>query len=306
MNNPDVHALARKLDRYFVQTPTYIAFYDALRDAINQRRSDIAAGFVAEHDGFVLIGASGSGKTTLINRAITELAAPYRDAHLEIAQVIVPSPATLKELGRTICKTLGYPVTGVSTAPVIWDLVRFHAKARGTIMIHLDEAQDIVRSQSEKEWRSVINTLKSLQQNTDWPISLTLSGIPELADVVNHDAQLARRLKAFSIPKLDPITDHANIQAVIGKYCQLANVPPDPDVLSPGFIPRLIHAANYDLGRLTKLTQTALLTAVRNNTPQTLTPNHFTTAYQTKSNTLPAFNPFTATNYKDIDTTKLW
>ena len=85
MSNPDVHALARKLDRYFVKTPTYIAFYDALRDAISQRRSDIAAGFVAEHDGFVLIGASGSGKTTLINRAITELAAPQNDAHLEIA-----------------------------------------------------------------------------------------------------------------------------------------------------------------------------------------------------------------------------
>lgn len=231
----------------------------------------------------------------------------------------VPSPATLKELGRKTARTLGYPISGNATGPVIWDLVKFHAQERGTIMIHFDEAQDIAVTQTkmsdpntplvfknEREWQAVINTLKSLQQNKSWPITLVLSGVPILKQVVNKDVQLMRRLKAFEIPKLVPATDRRNIEAVLRKYIATAGIMAQEDLFGDLFIERLAHSANYNLGTLIKLTKDAILTSLKTDPSTPLATPQFAAAYKAKNATSDPFNPFLAPNFLNIDTTIAW
>ena len=136
------------------------------------------------------------------NRNLIE-ADPSQDI-CEFIGLQVPSPATMKFVGAATLRALGYPSSGDKQGPAIWDEVKIQLKLRQTCFLHLDEAHDLARYQTDKERQSVVNTLKSLMENSYWPTGLILSGMPDLKKIVNQDPQLARRLYPHDSTALVP------------------------------------------------------------------------------------------------------
>ena len=124
----------------------------------------------------------------------------------------------MKFVGAATLRALGYPYSGDKQGPAIWDQVKVQLKLRQTCFLHLDEAQDLARYQTDKERQSVVNTLKSVMENSLWPTGLILSGMPDLKKIVNQDPQLARRLYPVEIGRLHAVRDVEPVLDIVQKY----------------------------------------------------------------------------------------
>jgi len=202
--------LAQLRARFFAHR-NYREFRDAFSALLNRRRADLEIGAQNEARGIAIIGDSGSGKTTAARRlwaTYPELRA--QEPGLEKAEVVslsLPSPASVKFVGYACLIVLGYPLQRDRTSAIIWDMVHSHLRLRQTLVLHFDEAQDFSVNQNPREMQAMINTLKALVQNPNWPISIVLSGMPQLRDLINMDPQLARRFTPVQFAKLDPVLD---------------------------------------------------------------------------------------------------
>lgn len=144
-----------------------------------RRRAELAQG-PAEARGLALIGASGSGKTVALTRGVARMSDKLDLRPYEGVSFTVPSPASLKMVGHEALVALGYPMQTNRTAAQIWQRVREQLADNRTLIPILDEAQDLMRTHSVHARRVVVNTLKSLMQSRDWPVSLILAGVPHL------------------------------------------------------------------------------------------------------------------------------
>lgn len=77
--------------------------------------------------------------------------------------------------------------------------------------------------------KAVINTLKSLSQNKEWPVILVLSGTEELKEMLNQDQQLGRRIKPTELRPIKA-TDTKTIRVVIKSYTAEVGLQGLPDV----------------------------------------------------------------------------
>jgi type II secretory pathway predicted ATPase ExeA len=250
------------LSKIFVETPTYLALERLFHDKVEQRRAELKAGVINEARGIALIGASGSGKTTAVRRLLKPFINSAASDEIALAREFlsftVPSPATLKFVGQTALHAIGYPLQQNRTSQVIWEMVRNHLRAHQTIFLHMDEAQDLWLSQKPSEVQAVINTLKSLMQNQQWPVGLILSGMPVLKDMLNQDPQLARRIFPIVFPRLNLMADARQILETVHHYATEAQIVTDEKLLAEHFAARLIHAADGEYGLLIEYTIAAI------------------------------------------------
>lgn len=211
-NDPATRAVIQDLRGAFIPNEAFNALKDLFETLLDQRRADLAAGRLTNVRSIALVGGSGSGKSTLIrhlHESRSDLVIAEGEDPCEFASQLVPSPATMKFVGTAILHALGYPLARDKSAPVIWGMVADQLQRRKTLFLHLDEAQDLARFQTDRERQSVVNTLKSMMENRTWPVSLILSGTPELKKIINQDPQLARRIYPVAIPRLT-VPRHVN------------------------------------------------------------------------------------------------
>jgi ABC-type dipeptide/oligopeptide/nickel transport system ATPase component len=153
----------------FVSHDGYLDLTEQFDLLLYRRRADLAAGRQPEARGIVLIGGSGSGKSTALQRLFRRHPDLKRlergKAEADLVSFLVPSPATLKSVGLSCLKGLGYPLRRDRSAAIIWDLVQSHLREHRILFMHLDEMQDLLANRSQAETQSVVNTLKSLMQN---------------------------------------------------------------------------------------------------------------------------------------------
>ncbi|WCR03943.1 ATP-binding protein [Paracoccus saliphilus] len=292
----------------FSSNRAYRQFEERFRYLLERRRAEIAAGVVAEARCIALIGASGSGKTT----AARHLFAVQPDLvleepetpRMEVASLPVPTPATLKFVGQTTLTALGFPLRRERTAQTIWDMVKDHLAARQTLFLHYDEAQDLSAHQTPKELTSVVNTLKSLMQHPVWPVGLILTGTAELKTIINHDAQLARRVYPIEFPRLDLVLDAERVRQLLCLYSRRADMTPCNEVGTTEFAARLIHAGAREFGLLIELVIAALEEAMLSGA-ETLEILHFTRMFGKRAGCIDGLNPFVAGDFERIDTRKL-
>ncbi len=256
--------------------------------------------------GIVLVGQSGSGKTTAIRELIRKNKSllqtdPTQDI-CEFFSLQVPSPATMKFVGAATLRALGYPYSGDKQGPAIWDQVKVQLKLRQTCFLHLDEAQDLARYQTDKERQSVVNTLKSVMENSLWPTGLILSGMPDLKKIVNQDPQLARRLYPVEIGRLHAVRDVEPVLDIVQKYVARAKVKARSCVRNESFAKRLMHAADYEFGLMTEITVQSLSKALFNEGFEAqLQLRHFADVFFDRSAAIDALNPFIAEDFARID-----
>ena len=309
--NDEIRKTIQYLRSTFLVTPSYQKLETHFHNLLEQRRADMADGMINNARGIVVVGQSGSGKTTAIRELIRKnkslLETDTTQEHCEFFGLQVPSPATMKFVGAATLRALGYPYSGDKQGPAIWDQVKIQLKLRQTCFLHLDEAQDLARYQTDKERQSVVNTLKSVMENSYWPTGLILSGMPDLKKIVNQDPQLSRRLYPVEIGRLHAIRDVTPVLGTIQQYAAKAKIETLPSVRNEVFAQRLMHAADYEFGLMAEITVQAFAKAlVRDGFEAKLEVRHFADVFYDRSDAIDALNPFLAEDFARIDSRKIF
>lgn len=200
-----------------------------------------------ERRGMAVVGGAGSGKTSLVNKAIDKHPdlQPSSAAPMPVVRITVPTPATSKSLGYEILKKTGYTELAKSrTAWSIWNDVRTRFRLLGTVVLVIDEAQDMFPASSKSEAHDILRTLKSLMQD-EGAVAVILCGIETLFDRLSPDFQAERRFKKFELEPVDASTDAKLLRNLIATYCDIARIerPAGADLVE-----RLAHAGRYRLG----------------------------------------------------------
>lgn len=292
----------------FLKNPAHRQFERTFTELLDRRRAEVAAGIQREARCIALIGASGSGKTSAVRHLMTHhpglVLGDRESERLDIVSLAVPTPATLKFVGQTTLSALEFPLQRERTAQTIWDLVKGHLRARQTLFLHYDEAQDLALHQTERELRSVVNTLKSLLQHQAWPVGLILSGTPELKAIINHDVQLARRVFPIEFVRLDASLDCGRVLTLLSRYAEAARIEIAPEVLHQDLAARLIHASDREFGLLIEMTIAAMECSIRDNRG-TLEIRDFTRMFRKRSGCVDWLNPFMAGEFERIEVRRL-
>lgn len=308
--DPKIRAIVQDLRAAYVPNEAYHQLEDHFCRLLEQRRADMEDGRVTDLRGIVLIGRSGSGKSRAVSEMVRRshnmiLSDPMQEI-CEFISLQVPSPATMKFVGTAVLQAAGYPLSRDKSASTIWDMVRQQLMFRRTLFLHLDEAQDLTRFQTENERRSVVNTLKSLMQNSRWPAGLILSGMPELKIIINQDPQLSRRLYPVEIDRLNEFRHVGPVLDLVGRYADRAGIATDDELSQDSFARRLMHAADYEFGLLAEIVvetiKKALLASGRD---VVLCRLHFADVFHHRSGAVDGLNPFLAEDYRRIDPRQL-
>lgn len=302
--SPETQVKLVKLRSRYVPRQCFNDFADAITSLEDRRRAEISQGLFPEAKGLAVIGNSGSGKSTGVEHFFCQhdtlsLLADGKET-ADVASFVVPSPATLKGVGISCLSGLGYPLMRDRTAGIIWELVHSHLRELQVMFLHLDEAQDLMGSQSEREMLAVVNTLKSVMQNRHWPVSIILSGLPDLLTLLNLDPQLGRRFIPISFGQLDEIDDARNVRSLLKQYCSAIDIEPDPELRSDDFIARLIHSAANEFGILIEIVMGAIEICLQRD-EATLGKQHFIAEFLRRTGCTNDLNPFVRNNYSEIN-----
>ncbi|PTM99045.1 TniB protein [Mycoplana dimorpha] len=261
-------------------------------------------GRLAEGRILAVTGKPGAGKTRSLERIFRLRAsawgAPCNHEGSQLVSVKAPSPCTLRQLGHTLLKQLGYRVERDLRENVVWDMVRDRLKLCNVRYVHIDEIQHAVDTANVNEVQKVRDTLKGLLQQSDWPVWLILSGKPSFASFIENDTQLKRRSRFVHFGDLHLETDGQFLaKAVRGIITKIAKMELDAPLDQP-FVARLIHAAGGQLGIAIEFVQDAIQEALQDQATA-VSLAHFAQAYEARSGCTADRNVFTAEVWHHID-----
>lgn len=311
MTNDRIVETARKisaLENHFIMHERFGPLEARFTMLAEKRLADIAMKRGTEAQGLALSGASGTGKSEAMSHLLSrarERLDQADHADLTIVSLRVPSPATLKLVGLSLLRALGFPISAERQAWYIWDLVRHHLRERKVIFVHLDEAQDLASRGTKHELNAVSAMLKTLMTDADWPVSIVLSGTTELEDILNHDPQLARRMKTIYFGPLSGIGHADDVLDLLEHYCERGGLTLDDDTATAELAERLIHGAANQFGLVIELTLAAIEQAYLKD-ESALFLRHFAEAYAERSGSDDAFNPFIIPDYHRVDARQVY
>lgn len=305
---------AASLTQRFVKTRQQSDILNKLLLLHEERNCLAAMNALRKIDGLALVAPTGSGKTRTLEWVFSELeqlsasADPGPPNPVKIASVRVRTPATLRTAAEAVMHEIGYPTTTRSmtdaTISVLWEQVHYQLRELKITILHFDEAQDIWGNANKPQRRAVINTLKSLSQNKEWPVILVLSGTEELKEMLNEDQQLGRRIKPTELRPITKATDGKTIRAVIDSYTAEVGLQGFAE-LDPKFIDRFFVACCNRLGIAIDIIISAIQQAVLADDVE-LSDHHFVGAFTHISECDAAMNPFASENWREIDASVLF
>lgn len=280
------------------------AFLEA--DAAEDHRR---VGRLREGRALAVTGESGAGKSRALERLFLkrEEFTDYgrKESDCPLVSVTAPSPCTLRLLGESILKAIGYPVERRLDENVAWDLVRKNLALRRVRFLHLDELQHVFQSRNTLEIGKVQDTLKGLMQDKEWPVWLILSGLPSIATFLAKDPQVWRRTRHVVFSNLQLPDDGAMVRRLITFYAKEKGDRSVEIVKDGELIARLLHAAMGRFGVVIELIQDAVAQALRLADSE-LKIEHFAAAYAARTGCIRDENVFlAATNWELIDTSGL-
>lgn len=298
--SPETAALEVALKHSYYPHPYDDTLYDRLNtllddfDDYNTVATQLGlsrVGRLNEGRAVVVVGESGTGKSRSLERAFANLGMNDRSDKTFVVSVRAPSPCNLKQLGIEILIGLGYPVERDFRENVVWRVVKEQLALRKIRFLHLDELQHLTQLNNPAEALKVCDTLKGVMQNADWPMWLILSGMPNLARIIESDFQLRRR---STFVRLDQLTackeDLKEIRKVLVNFGHKAELSLD-DLLIPELASRLLHGTEGRLGYLIEVVQEAFSLTLQEGRKTPLMGD-FERAYEAKTGCRPEHNVF--------------
>lgn len=266
-------------------------------------------GRLREGRALTVTGASGAGKSRALDRVFLKRGEfqgyGKKESDCLLVSVVAPSPCTLRLMGESILKALGYPLERRLEENVAWDLVRKTLALRQVRFLHIDELQHVLQSRNAVEIGKMQDTLKGLMQDKDWPVWLILSGLPKVSTFLAHDIQVRRRTRHVVFRDLNFPDDIPMVRRLITFYAKDkggrgAAIAQDNDLIG-----RLLHAARGSFGIVIELIQDAVGYAIRLDDSELLS-EHFAAAYAARTGCIRENNVFVvATDWDLIDTSGL-
>ena len=256
----------------------------------------------AEGRALVVIGESGVGKTRTIAHTLKRHPRFYgvgaSGSSSPLVSVRTPAPCTLLQLGRTLLHDLRYPLLSDRKEHIVWEKAREHLEMARVRFLHLDEIQNVSRTANTFEAHKIRDTLKSLLNSPTWPVSLILSGLPEFAKFIQADAQIRRRSRFIAF---GPLTagDINSISGMVARLATIASLAVENDAQNTT-VPRLLHAANYQMGIAIEIAHEAIEVALLRGA-STLQRSDFADAYAMRTGNGAAANPFLAAAWASIN-----
>lgn len=294
-----------QLGKLFVRHDRFVDLEQRIAALARQRRAELKFGEFRRQKGLSVIGESGAGKSEALKKIRQNYCVPRKNAPDErvgeFVTVETPSPATLKSTGIATLEALQFDIVGKLSAPELWKLVRHHLAEHKVFFLHFDEAQDFILNQSGREASSVINTIKSLTQSETWPVSVILSGNTVLADILDSDFQLGRRLPPVHFENLAPEADLDDVEHILSQYLSAAKLEFKPPTEMSDFLARLIVSASGQLGLVFEFILEAIQ-LVFDAGRTTLETGDFKEVYRHRTGAVDGANPFVAADFKSINT----
>lgn len=248
-----------------------------------------------------IVGESNSGKTREIRHAISRLreTRPTLECGREVRSVSIflDGETTWKSLGIKILEQVGYHMSPRKTEHEIWSRVRQQLRTQEIWLVHIDECQHMFETLGEKDTKKVINSIKTLIKNPDWPVVVVLSGIPELLSKVNLDPQLRNLTSAYHLRPLDPYSEHDlnEVDTAFYHYAEARGVGID-NIRDEDTYQRVCYAHGNHFGRVFKFFVDVFANVDDDRTEIDIAM--LAERYAAKTGCMPGHNPFICPDYK--------
>ncbi|MCJ2094387.1 ATP-binding protein [Methylobacterium sp. J-072] len=279
---------------------------------VRERADDPDITLEHEARGIAVIAEPRAGKSTLLKRVFREHPAfpGYGRPDCPLVTVKPHGACTLDRFALDTLRKLGMPITELPRQEVrLAHMVRNQLKLMGVKFLHIDEAHHITQPANAVQIKRIINTLKCLMIDDEWPVALIFSGIPELTAALHKDTQVGERLKFVSLDSLTMAEDGPRMKSIIRRLASVADLEVAPEHIV-WIAPRLIHAGGYQLGRSIEYVQDAIecclkrLDRVKPEDAQplcTLIPEDFARAFARSRGVHAGDNPFVADDWEATD-----
>ncbi len=263
-------------------------------------------GYGSARRALFLIGASRSGKSWALKHhfGLVPEFQPYQNEYGETVRPLLsieaPKPCTSKDFARAILDALGVPHRARMTEGELFATVKTQLRERGIVFLHVDEAQHLLHHTRKDLIHDVQDRLKSLMQIEDWPLHTIYSGVPELANLLKGDPQLANRSIVIRFIPLVIPQDKPTIEKVLNETAAKVGLELAPELGTDDFVGRLCHANDGSYGKVIETVQAASFLVLRKG-KGSLDRRAFAHVYQNHSGCLPSDNVFSATRWSEIN-----
>ncbi|MGR9148084.1 AAA family ATPase [Rhizobium leguminosarum] len=276
---------------------------DAAMEYIVQNVEDFHEGAASPRRGLFVTGPAGTGKTTSLKHAFAKVpefqprVGEYGELIRPLISLKLPKKCAGRDMVASVLTAMGLPAEG--SEKDMTDFLMLQFKQRQVIVLHLDELQHTVRSNTRAAFEAVQDLLKIMMDISDWPLHLVLSGMPRI-EKMRADDQIRRRSDVIPLHPMECPDDAEWIAKlmvdVAVKGCGLKL---SADVQTDEFHDRLCRATNGAWGTLIELIQAASFRALSRSKSE-LTIKHFAQEYEKANGSARDENMFLAADYQNL------
>lgn len=217
-------------------------------------------------DILLITGESQIGKSSLIKYWLDreEALKPIQLDELNMAQPIftceAPPRCAMVMLGREMAMKLGFPQGRQLQEDIVFQRVRAQLRVQGVKVVHIDEFQHMLNAPSPKGRQHLIDRLKGLLQENDWPIHIILSGLPESAQIYLMDTtdQMEARVIHHALSELNVAAHADQVKGIIEEVLEIAGMSSAFPLDDSEFIQRLMHGGRNRIGLIIKMLRYAI------------------------------------------------
>ncbi|NKN12267.1 ATP-binding protein [Rhizobium laguerreae] len=308
MATEELSALRASVRLKFIEGPMDALVADDIKYIVTNIE-DFKKGAASPRRGIIAYGPSGTGKTTAIRHAVAK--EPEFQPHRNEYGELVPRSIYLKlssqcssaiDVIRALLREMNLPTEG--TKEELERELKLQVKERQISLIHLDELQHAVRSNTAKAFEAIQDLLKEMLDRDDWHLHMILSGMPRIYNM-RADGQIHRRTFVLPFHCMDPEADDVWVEKLLVEtavnFCGLTL---DKELLAPEFRVRLCLSMNGAWGKMIEFIQGASFRALAHDR-MVLKKIDFAREFERVSGFSDDENMFLAKNFRDIDLSDL-
>ena len=135
----------------------------------------------------------------------------------------------------------------------IWTRAEGLMQRKGIFVVWLDEFQHLAHGKKFSDMRTILDSLKDLMKRADWPVLPIVSGVHQLADLLNLSPELVALMEPA---KFDDIAyadvSLEEVDSIVVQYADLAEMDASA-IRDEETYRRMIHATGRRWGRLIEL-----------------------------------------------------